>query len=311
MATNYPPALVKELREKTGVGMMDCKKALDRDQRRHRSRHRLAAQEGPLQGRQEGRSHRRRGPRRRHRLGPHRRASPRSTRRPISSPATTSSRKWCRTITSISPAADGDVAKLLAATYPGKSDNGRGRGQGDDRHHRREHERAPHGHASRSARASSPTTCTTRSPTASARSACWSASRARATKPTLNALGTPDRDARRRHAIRWRSTSRACRPTCWSARRRSCSTRTRASRSTCWTRSPSRRSRATPRRTACSTRRSCIDDVEVRRAGAQGCREGKVGAPVKLAGFVRFALGEGIEKKNEDFADEVKKAGGA
>ena len=31
----------------------------------------------------------------------------------------------------------------------------------------------------------------------------------------------------------------------------------------------------------------------------------EVGAPVRLAGFVRFALGEGIEKKSEDFAAEV------
>ena len=30
-----------------------------------------------------------------------------------------------------------------------------------------------------------------------------------------------------------------------------------------------------------------------------------VGAPVKIAGFLRFALGEGIEKKSEDFAAEV------
>ncbi len=30
-----------------------------------------------------------------------------------------------------------------------------------------------------------------------------------------------------------------------------------------------------------------------------------VGAPVKLAGFLRFALGEGLEKKSEDFAAEV------
>ena len=30
-----------------------------------------------------------------------------------------------------------------------------------------------------------------------------------------------------------------------------------------------------------------------------------VGAPVRLAGFLRFALGEGIEKKSEDFAAEV------
>ena len=31
----------------------------------------------------------------------------------------------------------------------------------------------------------------------------------------------------------------------------------------------------------------------------------EVGAPVRLAGFVRFALGEGIERKSEDFAAEV------
>jgi elongation factor Ts len=38
--------------------------------------------------------------------------------------------------------------------------------------------------------------------------------------------------------------------------------------------------------------------------------EGKVGAPIKVAGFVRYALGEGIEKKQEDFAAEVAKAAG-
>jgi elongation factor Ts len=31
----------------------------------------------------------------------------------------------------------------------------------------------------------------------------------------------------------------------------------------------------------------------------------QVGAPVRLAGYLRFALGEGIEKKSEDFAAEV------
>jgi elongation factor Ts len=30
-----------------------------------------------------------------------------------------------------------------------------------------------------------------------------------------------------------------------------------------------------------------------------------VGAPIEIAGFVRFALGEGIEKKSENLADEV------
>jgi elongation factor Ts len=38
--------------------------------------------------------------------------------------------------------------------------------------------------------------------------------------------------------------------------------------------------------------------------------EGKVGAPVKVAGFVRYALGEGIEKVESDFAAEVASASG-
>jgi len=38
--------------------------------------------------------------------------------------------------------------------------------------------------------------------------------------------------------------------------------------------------------------------------------EGKVGAPVKVAGFVRYALGEGIEKEESDFAAEVAAAAG-
>ena len=38
--------------------------------------------------------------------------------------------------------------------------------------------------------------------------------------------------------------------------------------------------------------------------------EGKLGAPVKLTGFVRYALGEGIEKEEQDFAAEVAAAGG-
>ena len=39
--------------------------------------------------------------------------------------------------------------------------------------------------------------------------------------------------------------------------------------------------------------------------------ERTIGAPIKIAGFVRYALGEGIEKKQEDFAAEVAKAAGA
>ena len=39
--------------------------------------------------------------------------------------------------------------------------------------------------------------------------------------------------------------------------------------------------------------------------------EKDVGAPVKISGFVRYQLGEGIEKKTEDFAAEVAKTVGA
>jgi elongation factor Ts len=38
--------------------------------------------------------------------------------------------------------------------------------------------------------------------------------------------------------------------------------------------------------------------------------EGKVGAPIKIAGFVRYGLGEGIEKQETDFAAEVAAAAG-
>jgi len=38
--------------------------------------------------------------------------------------------------------------------------------------------------------------------------------------------------------------------------------------------------------------------------------EGKIGAPVKVAGFVRYALGEGIEQQDSDFAAEVAAAAG-
>jgi elongation factor Ts len=38
--------------------------------------------------------------------------------------------------------------------------------------------------------------------------------------------------------------------------------------------------------------------------------EGKVGGAIKVAGFVRYALGEGIEKQDTDFAAEVAAAAG-
>jgi elongation factor Ts len=38
--------------------------------------------------------------------------------------------------------------------------------------------------------------------------------------------------------------------------------------------------------------------------------EAKAGAPIKIAGFVRFALGEGIERSGEDFGGEVASLAG-
>jgi elongation factor Ts len=47
-------------------------------------------------------------------------------------------------------------------------------------------------------------------------------------------------------------------------------------------------------------------DKSVEQAVADAEKE--VGAPLKLTGFVRFALGEGIEKQESDFAAEVAAA---
>jgi elongation factor Ts len=38
--------------------------------------------------------------------------------------------------------------------------------------------------------------------------------------------------------------------------------------------------------------------------------EAAVGAPIKVTGFVRYALGEGIEKAETDFAAEVAATSG-
>jgi elongation factor Ts len=38
--------------------------------------------------------------------------------------------------------------------------------------------------------------------------------------------------------------------------------------------------------------------------------EGNVGAPIKIAGFVRYALGEGIDRPESNFAAEVAAATG-
>lgn len=53
-----------------------------------------------------------------------------------------------------------------------------------------------------------------------------------------------------------------------------------------------------------------VIDGESKVAKAVEAVAGEIGAPVSVAGFQRFALGEGIEKKDEDFAAEVAATAG-
>lgn len=60
----------------------------------------------------------------------------------------------------------------------------------------------------------------------------------------------------------------------------------------------------------CLLEQAFIHDTGKSVAQAVKEAEGKVGAPIKVAGFVRYALGEGIEKQESDFAAEVAAASG-
>jgi elongation factor Ts len=53
-----------------------------------------------------------------------------------------------------------------------------------------------------------------------------------------------------------------------------------------------------------------IYDPEKTVAQALKAAEAKVGGPIKVAGFVRYALGEGIDRQESDFAAEVAAAAG-
>jgi elongation factor Ts len=60
----------------------------------------------------------------------------------------------------------------------------------------------------------------------------------------------------------------------------------------------------------CLLEQAFIHDTGKSVAQAVKEAEGKVGAPIKVVGFVRYALGEGIEKEESDFAAEVAAASG-
>lgn len=61
----------------------------------------------------------------------------------------------------------------------------------------------------------------------------------------------------------------------------------------------------------CLVDQQFIHDPAKTVAQAVGEAAKAAGASITLKGYVRFALGEGIEKETSDFADEVKKAAGA
>jgi len=60
----------------------------------------------------------------------------------------------------------------------------------------------------------------------------------------------------------------------------------------------------------CLLEQTYIHDPSKTVAQALKEAESKVGGPVKITGFVRYALGEGIEKQESDFAAEVAAASG-
>jgi elongation factor Ts len=62
---------------------------------------------------------------------------------------------------------------------------------------------------------------------------------------------------------------------------------------------------------ACLLEQAFVHDASKSVTQAIKETESKVGAPVKITGYVRFQLGEGIEKQADDFASEVARAAGA
>lgn len=61
---------------------------------------------------------------------------------------------------------------------------------------------------------------------------------------------------------------------------------------------------------ACLMSQVFVLDGKATVAEAVKAAENTVGAPIKVTGFVRFQLGEGIDKGGDDFADEVRKLAG-
>ena len=300
-------ALVKELRERTGAGMMDCKKALGEtagdieaaiDWLRTKGLAAAAkkagrvAAEGLVGVAADGTARRRGRGQRRDRLRRPQRAVP-GVRRAIAA--------------QIALDNGGDLAEVAG----GAVSRHRPRPSQDeltapDRHDRREHDAAPRRHAVGRPTASSPATCTTRWRPTSARSACWWRSNRPATRPSSTALGK--QLAMHVAAANPLSLTVDDLDPAVVERERGVLTEKAA---------PERQARRHRRQDGRGRHAQVLRGSGAARAGLrdrqqdQGRRRWsttpprQVGAPVTSAGFVRFPLGEGIEKKSEDFAAEV------
>ena len=304
---NITAAMVKDLRDKTGAGMMDCKQALNEtngdmdaaiDWLRKKGLSKAAKKAGRVAA--EG-------------LIGLALAPGKGVVVEVNSETDFVARNeqfqgLVKMIAQVALTAGDDVAKINAAKVGDITVERRGGRR--DRHHRREHDAAPRqGAVGRQGRRRRPMS-TIRSSTASARSACWSRSNSAARPTKLAALGRqlamhvaaanplaldsasldPDVVAREKDVLadKYRQQGK-----------------------------PENviekivdSGLKTFYKEVCLLDQAYIHDDGKSVAQALKEAEGKVGAPVKVTGFVRYALGEGIEKQESDFAAEVKKASG-
>jgi elongation factor Ts len=293
MSMEITASLVKELRERSGAGMMECKKALTENAATSTPR-RVAAQVGPGQGRQEGQPRRRRRP---HRAGPGCRQGAcwsRSTPKPTSSPRTPTSSAsptpWPRPRW---PPCSADVEALKSAKLP-SGENRRG-----------SRAALPSPSSARTCRSvawrastaptTSPPTCT------AARSACWSNSRAATCRP-----GAWHRHARRGDEPAVQQGEPTCRPTSSPRKRKSswprCPTRTSAKPAEILEKIIGGKIAKIVNEVTLYGQPYVLDTDTDRRAAALKA------AGADVIAFQRLVVGEGIEKVVEDYAAEVAKA---
>ena len=269
-----------------------------RDRRRHGSRGRLAAQEGHLQGRQEGRPHRRRRPDRRRCRRCARRRSSRSIPRPTSSPATMPSRQIVRNVAKVALAyrrhdRSGCRRELSRLRQVGhRHDQGRGR------HDRREPELPPLGQA-RGRAGRGRDLCPQRRRRRSRQARRAGGARDGRARPRLR---TPSRRQVAMHVAATNPlalTRRGARPGRGRARARDLRRPGAPVRQAGGDhREDGRRPPAQVLRGSRALKQAFVlnPDLTVEKALKEA--EKDIGAPAKITGFVRFALGEGIEKED-------------